>query len=369
MRRALPIALLLTTALTGCDVVKFPGITKSDPAPERRAPPPPPPLEPVNPISINGEIIDVPGQGSTLSASRTLSAELNPSSFAPATLASLNTKHCADQTSTGTNTLAEIMGAEETEPAVQPQAVSQETASLLDSFPGIAKLEPKRQTEDGRTASGHCGATRISNSWFVTAAHCVDQNYDSIDLIVGSSDLNSPFAQRIEADAALCHGGYTGQTGNYANDIALIHVTEAAANALAETPIAELDQTERPLTPLSYPIAHMAGWGVTNYDADLSSTLQTAELTLDGSGPAAIIVSSLDEAGPCIGDSGGPLFVTEEDGSRSLVGVLSVIEENTNGEFCSGDYKARYTNTSGFVDWANAVIAYCSTNFAACTNR
>lgn len=371
MRTAAVLSLCLVGSLSACDAVKFPGFTPREKVEEPSGPPPPPPLEPVNPIKINGEMIAVPGNlpsaGEQLPRTAPARDDALESLFDGASLANLNTRQCAGPSNTDTNTLAEIMSARRTEPSTLPREITTQSPSRLDSFPGIVKLEPIRQTGTGNIASGHCGATRIANNWFVTAAHCVDQTYDRIEMVVGAADLNSPAARRIAADAALCHGGYTGHTGSYANDIALLHVADDQVEALSETPVSKLGRAALPLTPVTYPIAHMAGWGLTDYQANLSSTLQTAELDVIGSGPAAIVVSSTTSGGPCIGDSGGPLFVTEEDGARSLIGVLSVIEENTaTGQFCSGDYRARFTNTAGFVSWANTLMAFCETRFEDC---
>lgn len=360
--------------VTGCGVVQLPGLDKKSEA--RKGPPPPPPTEPVNPITIDGEILDLSTAG-IVEASSSAPFEGRPPPPPPpppalpsVSLANINAMKCSQVGDIETNSLAEIMNATAAEPNVQPQAVNAQTVSMLDDFPGIVKLEPKRDEAPGVVTSGHCGATRIAESWFVTAAHCVDQAYDRIELIAGTTDISSPFARRIEADAVICHGGYAGETGRYANDIALLHIPEEAVVSLSETPISDLEPTNFPLTSSRYPVAHMAGWGLTGFEQELSNTLQTADLSLVGSGPATIIVSSKTEAGPCIGDSGGPLFITEDSGIRTLVGVLSVIEARAEtGQFCEGDYQARYTNMAGFIDWIDEVMLYCSLDPDLCARN
>ena len=78
-------------------------------------------------------------------------------------------------------------------------------------------------------------------------------------------------------------------------------------------------------------------------------------------------MASLDNAGPCIGDSGGPLLIDEDDGLPRVVGVLSVVEQNrTTGKFCEGSYNARYTNLQGYISWVQDVIGVCETSPELC---
>jgi secreted trypsin-like serine protease len=111
----------------------------------------------------------------------------------------------------------------------------------------------------------------------------------------------------------------------------------------------------------------MAGWGLTRFGGQLSNDLLATAIRITAVGPAAITVASHAGAGPCIGDSGGPLYVTEADGSKSVVGILSVVEQNrATGQFCAGDYNGRYTNLQGYTGWIDSVIALCESEPDAC---
>lgn len=280
----------------------------------------------------------------------------------------LNAKACGvDPEATPTPTVAHVAGATTVaEPVVGTAAVNA-LAATLTSFPGIVKLEPRNTTESGAVSSGHCGATRIANNWFVTAAHCVDEPYEELRLIGESANLRSPLAKTTQGQFAVCHAGYKGTANGYANDLALIRVSDEAIETLANVPIAKFGKTALPLSPVGYKSADMAGWGLTRYGGQLSNELLTTFLDLSTIGPAIITVASRNGAGPCIGDSGGPLYVTEADGAKTLVGVLSVVEQNqTTGEFCAGDYNGRYTNLQGFDDWMQSVMTLCETNPETC---
>ena len=246
------------------------------------------------------------------------------------------------------------------------QAVGAVAVTSLTPFPGIVKMEPRRFEGDA-VASGHCGATRISESWFLTAAHCVDDPFDEIQFIAGTTDLRNLSAARFfKADTAICHDGYAGFETNFINDIALVRVPDTALAALTEIPIAEYGIADRPLGDYHYDTADMAGWGITGFNQPLSPMLLSAELDLVSASPGTIVVSSRNGSGPCIGDSGGPLYITEADGQRTVIGVLSVVEQTAGQEVCEGDYRGRYTNVLGYTDWIDRVTTTCDAQPTLC---
>ena len=295
-------------------------------------------------------------------------AMLTPEAVQAASLGLVNAGRCTLPSGAApTPTVAKAAGATELEePMVGAEAVNALAASL-SAFPGIVKIEPRRTDAGGIVASGHCGAVRVARNWFVTAAHCIDEPFDEIRLIGEAENLRSPQARRASAEYAVCHAGYRGTETGYANDIALVRLSEEQIAGLGNVPVARFGQTARPLAPANYPAGEMAGWGLTRYDGQLSNDLLTTRLKIVAAGPAAITVSSENGAGPCIGDSGGPLYVTEADGSKTVVGILSVVEQNrTTGHFCEGDYNGRYTNLQGYAGWISSVMALCEQDGAAC---
>jgi len=284
------------------------------------------------------------------------------------TLALYNASICGQPVGAApTPTVAAVAGATELEePVAGAEAVNALAASLA-AFPGIVKLEPRRADETGLIASGHCSAVRIRANWFVTAAHCVDQPYDEIRMIGDAANLRSPAARITAAETAVCHGGYLGTDNGYSNDIALLRLSPEQAALITAVPFARSGATSLALAPANYPTGEMAGWGLTRFGGQLSNDLLKTALKITAVGPAAITVASQGGAGPCIGDSGGPLYVTEPDGGRTLVGILSVVEQNhATGQFCAGDYNGRYTNLQGYAGWIDSVIALCEAQPGAC---
>ena len=151
------------------------------------------------------------------------------------TLAELNAVPCGlPAEAPPTLTVGAVAGATEVEEtAVGAEAVNGLAASLA-SFPGIVKLEPVKPAKDGLIATGHCGAIRIADRWLATAAHCVDEPFDQLRIIGTAEDLSSPLAHTTEGEFAICHGGYAGTANGYANDLALIRLSEAEAEARFE---------------------------------------------------------------------------------------------------------------------------------------
>lgn len=274
-------------------------------------------------------------------------------------LLEVNAQICA-ASETPTMTIAEVAGAGDPEPSFEIAVVNGATADRAD-FPGIVKLEPKRRIPGTtRTSSGHCAATRISDQWFITAAHCLDSEYDEVTIVAGVNQLNNPAAVRLSAETTICHSSYGGSAEEYANDIALIKMAPEAAPFLETVPIADYGLTEKLLGATNYPTVDMAGWGLTSFSSSVSNELLTATLKTNNVGPAIISIASMGGSGPCVGDSGGPLYVTEDDGSKVLVGMLSVVENNlSTGKFCEGQYNGRYTNLQGFLPWVEAVMNVC----------
>ncbi|MEM9669337.1 MAG: trypsin-like serine protease [Pseudomonadota bacterium] len=365
-----PMVLLVAISVGACDVVQFPGGGARQDVEARPVPPPPPTTE-INPIPLSDGVLDdasFDDSPDTLIEAPIDTSPINESSpnwaSIPTDLAGVNALRCAPSTEE-TRTVAEATDARPAEAVFSTKTVNGTIVTAAD-FPGIVKMEPRRQIAEG-ISSGHCGATRISNNWFVTAAHCLDNTYDDILLIATESNLRNPFAERLSATASICHAAYGGTGGNYANDIALVAISDTDADKLVNTPIARFENTQSSLNKSAYPSARMAGWGLTSFGGNLSDTLLAAEVDLVATGPAAITVASREGAGPCIGDSGGPLIVDEPDGSPTVVGVLSVVEQNrTTGEFCSGEYRARYTNVQGYIGWIEDVIATCDSNPDLC---
>lgn len=388
--------ILLAASLTGCDQIRLPGLNPTAPEPgaveaepasigynEADLQPSPEEIEAEHAEAARkaaeaeaAATTELPAEGATAlpegeapapAPDTDDAAALLPESVVASALELVNAGHCALPGAALTPTVAKAAGATEMEEALIGTEAVNALAASLSAFPGIVKIEPRRAEPSGVVASGHCGAVRVAPNWFVTAAHCIDEPFDEIRVIGEAANLRSPQARRATAEYAVCHAGYQGTDNGYANDIALVRLSEEQVAAFGNVPVARFGATGKPLAPANYPTAEMAGWGLTRFDGQLSNDLLTTRLKLTHAGPAAISVASENGAGPCIGDSGGPLYVTEEDGSKTVVGILSVVEQNrTTGTFCEGEYAGRYTNLQGYSEWMTGVMALCEQDGGAC---
>jgi len=366
MKRSILIGLVFgTLTLSACDQIRLPGDGRPNPTPPPMTEPEQTAPEPTVPEPVTPE-----PETTTPTPAPTEEPTPETAEAAPITdLAQVNAAVCglALRPIDNSLTLAEVADAAPPNPDAISVAVINGDAASLSDFPGLVKMEPRETLPGGAISSGHCGATRIASNWFITAAHCLDDDYDEVLLIAGSENLQNPFAKRVQATSSLCHAAYGGAGNNYVNDIALVRVDDDVAAKLTDLPIATYGATQRSLVPFKYETVQMAGWGLTAFRGSLSNDLLTATLHLTGTGPAAIGVESIEGSGPCVGDSGGPLFVTEADGTKTVVGVLSVVEQNLEtGQFCAGQYGARYTNLQGYTGWISETIAACENNSGLC---
>ena len=226
----------------------------------------------------------------------------------------------------------------------------------LADYPGLIKIEGIR-TESG-TEREHCAAVRVSEHWFLTAAHCIlDLNYEAgqptIDVIAITpfEDLTDEATEVVPLTGAICHSAYGTSRRQYPNDIALFYLRDVSAFEPVE--IARLETPEHELIPFDFRRAHIAGWGkngATRY-------LQGGPVTIVEAGEAVLIGERIGPRGPNVGDSGAPLYVTREDGPL-VVGTLSQVTQDRN----ENGLRSVYVRTKTMQDWSTRARTICEQN-------
>ncbi|XP_041979584.1 serine protease persephone-like [Aricia agestis] len=226
-------------------------------------------------------------------------------------------------------------------------------------FPHMAALAYKR--EEGYLFQ--CGGSLISESFILSAAHCVD-TLDMIKpefarlgtVLLGSRDFNDTTDTRV-TDIYL-FPEYK-RISKY-HDLALLRLEKPVRFTEDLSPICLYTSISDPEIPLM-----VTGWGRTDFKRDDGSeVLLKARISAvavskcrehydayrrlpDGVIPAQICAG--DQNGlkdSCQGDSGGPLQVLNSDDSRyRLVGITSF------GRGCGSPVPGVYTRVAHYLDW------------------
>ncbi|XP_055967277.1 transmembrane protease serine 11C-like [Sorex fumeus] len=177
-----------------------------------------------------------------------------------------------------------------------------------------------------------CGATLISNSWLVTAAHCFvnAKNPKEWKASFGLL-LNDPQAQR-SIDNIIVHENFRYPAHN--NDIAVVHLS---------SPMLYTSDIRRVCLPdASYEFppnsnAVVTGWGTLKSDGDSPNILQkglvkiidnkicNSEQVYGGVIEPEMLCAGFLEGrvDACQGDSGGPLVSEDQKGIWFLAGIIS----------------------------------------------
>jgi len=223
-----------------------------------------------------------------------------------------------------------------------------------DEWPWLAALVHK----SGRGSGQYCGATLISDTHVLTAAHCLAP-FKKEDILVklGEYDFDKEGEtgdQTFSVQSMKNHENYNDVS--YENDIAIIKLDRPATLSKSVWPICLPPASER----FTNRRAFVIGWGTIYFGGPVSSTLQEVNVrvwepsqcaknyaTLDRKVLDTMLCAGETNRDSCQGDSGGPLNCMSPTTRKwELCGVVSW------GARCAEpDFPGVYTRVTEYLSW------------------
>jgi len=219
------------------------------------------------------------------------------------------------------------LAAPATEEATAPRIIGGADAEP-GQYPFMVSLQRLRRGDSDHERH-MCGATLISPSWVLTAAHCVEEMRPSdLAALTGVTTLETqPRRRTSNVKAIHVHPAY--DDTSLVNDVALVQLRRPVTGIEPANVLLRGDGNYlRPGRAFT-----VTGWGVTDMGADQAPTvLQTVQVPFvsfqqcNAAYPhlqmGTAICAGAEGVDSCQGDSGGPLMV-QRQGRWTVVGTVS----------------------------------------------
>ncbi|RLW08919.1 hypothetical protein DV515_00002611 [Chloebia gouldiae] len=237
------------------------------------------------------------------------------------------------------------------------------------SFTGVERITDGQRAQDGEwpwqasiqlDGTHRCGASIISNTWLVTAAHCFRGVRDPRRWTASFGILLRPPKQKKFVRKIIVHEGYA--------DVLLDHESDVAVVELA-SPIEFTSDVHSVCLPEASHVfpdntsCFVTGWGALENDGYSVNQLRQAEVRIintevcnrrqvyGGAITAGMLCAGYLEGqvDACQGDSGGPLVQANSRGIWYLVGIVSW------GDECGKRNKPGvYTRVTYYRNWIHS---------------
>ncbi|KAF7239071.1 Transmembrane protease serine 11E [Varanus komodoensis] len=205
-----------------------------------------------------------------------------------------------------------------------------------------------------------CGATLISNTWLVTAAHCFRGVKDIKGWTSSFGARLRPPTMRRNLRQIVVHEYYANNVMSHEYDIAVVQLSSPVEFTTAVRRVCLPEATQYfPENTTCY----VTGYGALRDDGPSVSELRQTEVKIigneicnrrevyNGAISSGMLCAGYLEGGSdaCQGDSGGPLVTSDSRGIWYLVGIVSW------GDECAKPNKPGvYTRVTYYRDWIAA---------------
>ncbi|NXG46863.1 TM11A protease, partial [Psilopogon haemacephalus] len=237
------------------------------------------------------------------------------------------------------------------------------------SFTGVERIIDGQLARDGEwpwqasiqlDGSHRCGASVISNTWLVTAAHCFRGGREPRRWTVSFGTLLRPPKQRKFVRRIIIHENYSDFTLDHKYDVAVVEL----ASPIEFT--SDIHSVCLPEASHVFPAntsCFVTGWGALENDGSSVNRLRQAEVKIistaicnrrevyGGAITAGMLCAGYLEGqvDACQGDSGGPLVQANSRGIWYLVGIVSW------GDECGKENKPGvYTRVTYYRNWIHS---------------
>jgi hypothetical protein len=198
----------------------------------------------------------------------------------------------------------------------------------------------------GRNEYASCGASLIDATHVLTAAHCATKTKkkngrtiplpaSAFEMVVGLADWTQyrSCVQKCVRHVSAVSVDPDWNPKTFQNDAAVLKLDAAVVGDWAR-PIGLVDSGDGQYDGDGQP-AIVAGWGTTKYGGQTTNRLQEVTVNVVGDGachdaygsdldPAVMLCAAAQGKDSCNGDSGGPLFVADQDNvTYTEIGIVS----------------------------------------------